>query len=46
MGRIDDARACFEEGLKVSEETVEHGLLEDELEKLPKQARSFSFRHP
>jgi tetratricopeptide (TPR) repeat protein len=38
MGRVEDARACFEEGLKVSTETVEHGLLEVELEKLQKPA--------
>jgi hypothetical protein len=36
MGRIEDARACFEEGLKVSSETYEHELLELEIEKLAK----------
>lgn len=36
MGRIDEARVCFEEGLEVSTETIEHGLLKVELDKLTK----------
>lgn len=39
MGRIEDARTCFEEGLKVSSETIEHGLLKLELGKLDKADR-------
>lgn len=39
LGRIDEARVCFEEGLKVSSETLEHGLLKVEMDKLEKTAR-------
>jgi tetratricopeptide (TPR) repeat protein len=34
LGRLDEAQACFEQGLAVASDTVEFGLLEAELEKL------------
>lgn len=38
LGRIDEARECFELGLTVSSETIEFRLLKAELEKLTRDA--------